>query len=463
MSVRVAVVGAGAAGLCAARHLLSKPGTFCTPVVFESGTSVGGTWVYEELDEPIREKGVEPEGPERPEGHSRYRSHSSMYQNLRTNLPKEVMAFPDFPFELHLNSFLPHHEVLRYLQKYCDHFDVGPHVRFNTAVERVRPVVMETTDGKQRTEWEVTSSERSGSERTERFDAVFVCSGHYSVPHVPEIPGLQHFRGSVLHSHSYRRPEPFSGQTVLVLGARNSGIDICMELSTVAEQVFLSHRTPRLSFPLPPNVSQTESIDRILEDGTVALQDGRVLKADSLLLCTGYIFTFPFLHESDLGIDMQRDFVGPLYRHIMSPGFPSLFFIGLCQQICPFPHFHCQVQFCVAVLEGAVSLPSAPVMQQECRAWLEKRLSRGVQQRHLLRMEHEQWEYCASLSAEAGFKPLTPAIRSLFEEVWRRRREHPLQYRESNYRLTEEHWERAPSAGQRELLQAKEGEEERVI
>ena len=25
--------------------------------------------------------------------------HSSMYKNLRTNLPKEVMAFPDFPFD----------------------------------------------------------------------------------------------------------------------------------------------------------------------------------------------------------------------------------------------------------------------------------------------------------------------------------------------------------------------------
>lgn len=42
--------------------------------------------------------------------------HSSMYKNLKTNLPKEVMAFPDFPFKASIQSFLPHNEVRGYLQ-----------------------------------------------------------------------------------------------------------------------------------------------------------------------------------------------------------------------------------------------------------------------------------------------------------------------------------------------------------
>jgi cation diffusion facilitator CzcD-associated flavoprotein CzcO len=42
--------------------------------------------------------------------------HSSMYKNLKTNLPKEVMAFPDFPFKTSEQSFLPHSEVRGYLQ-----------------------------------------------------------------------------------------------------------------------------------------------------------------------------------------------------------------------------------------------------------------------------------------------------------------------------------------------------------
>ena len=84
MTSKVCVIGAGAAGLCAARHLLAAtPGV--TPVVFEQSGVLGGTWVY--TDEVGRE------------GRHGLPIHSSMYKNLRTNLPKEVMAFPDFPFD----------------------------------------------------------------------------------------------------------------------------------------------------------------------------------------------------------------------------------------------------------------------------------------------------------------------------------------------------------------------------
>lgn len=48
MLQRVAVVGAGAAGLCAARHILSRSGRFAPPVVFELSENVGGTWCYDE-------------------------------------------------------------------------------------------------------------------------------------------------------------------------------------------------------------------------------------------------------------------------------------------------------------------------------------------------------------------------------------------------------------------------------
>ena len=41
---KIAVIGAGAAGLCAAKHLLAKG---MEVVVYELGTRIGGLWVYE--------------------------------------------------------------------------------------------------------------------------------------------------------------------------------------------------------------------------------------------------------------------------------------------------------------------------------------------------------------------------------------------------------------------------------
>lgn len=66
--LRVAVIGAGAAGLCVARHILSHLKVFTPPVLFELSEKVGGTWCYDER------VGRCDNGR---------RIHSSMYRDLR--------------------------------------------------------------------------------------------------------------------------------------------------------------------------------------------------------------------------------------------------------------------------------------------------------------------------------------------------------------------------------------------
>lgn len=46
----------------------------------------------------------------------------------------------------------------------------------------------------------------------EIFDAVFICNGHHFDPKFPEIPGIEYFKGKVMHSQSYRVPETFKGK-----------------------------------------------------------------------------------------------------------------------------------------------------------------------------------------------------------------------------------------------------------
>ncbi|KAK5858140.1 hypothetical protein PBY51_002305 [Eleginops maclovinus] len=423
--LRVAVVGGGAAGLCAARHILSRGKRFAPPVVFELTDNIGGTWCY---DERITYDDGRP-------------VHSSMYRDLRTNLPKEVMMFPDFPFDSELCSFLPHHEVQKYLEKYCQSHGIRPHIRFNTVVEKVAPLVLAADDNKEETTWEVTSCDSSGLQKTETFDSVFVCSGHYSVPNIPTVPGIENFKGQVLHSHSYRCADSFSGNTVVVMGAKASGLDISVELAKVGAQVRLSYSGPPLSFPLPDGIQEASLVEAVERDGSIRFQDGSSCPADVLLFCTGYVFSFPFLDAAQLKLQLQDQLLAPLYRHMMPPNFPSLFFIGMCKLICPFPNFHCQVQFALAVLDGSVPLPPAEQMEQE---ELQEKEQRGVQQRHLMVLQQQQWEYCSMLAAAARFPPLPPAVQSLYKEVWRQRQKHPQNYRRLNYRMiADDRWELA--------------------
>ena len=65
--LRVCVIGGGAAGLSAARHLTSELDVFDVQV-FEQSSRVGGTWVYSE------NTGIDELG---------FPIHSSIYWNLR--------------------------------------------------------------------------------------------------------------------------------------------------------------------------------------------------------------------------------------------------------------------------------------------------------------------------------------------------------------------------------------------
>ncbi|CAL8266538.1 unnamed protein product [Merluccius merluccius] len=425
--LRVAVVGAGAAGLCAARHILARPAVYAPPVVYELTENVGGTWCYDER------VGCYDNGQPIP---------SSMYKNLRTNLPKEIMMFPDFPFDHQLPSFLSHQEVQRYLERYCRSHQVTPHIRFSTVVEEVNPVTLETEGAGPKTVWEVTSSDIEGAKKMETFDSVFVCSGHYSDPCLPDIPGMDHYKGTVIHSHSYRVPEPYSGQSVVVLGAGASGLDISVELAGVNAQVILSHGKPPFTFPLPPGIRQAAPLARVNQDGAFCFQDGSTARAEVLLLCTGYNYVFPYLRGDALGLEVRKELVSPLYRFLLPPAFPSLFIIGVCKLILPFPHFHCQVQFALRVLEGLVPLPSRAQMEEEVRGQMDAKRRLGVPNKHLLRLQADQWEYCQDLAWDGHFTPLSPIFRSLYEEVWRCRNVHPQDYRKANYRLASDtQWE----------------------
>ena len=120
----------------------------------------------------------------------------------------------------------------------------------------------------------------------------------------------------------------------------------------------LSHGKPALTFSLPPGIQQAPPLSRVIEDGRVQFKDGSLVEAEVLMFCTGYNFSFPFLHPEQLHLDIRDHLVAPLYRFILPPAYPSLFFFGICKTICPFPHFHCQVRFSLSHTQFLSLYPS---------------------------------------------------------------------------------------------------------
>jgi len=418
-SLSVAIIGAGAAGLCAARHLSAQNPRVRT-TVYEQASSVGGTWVFTE------NIGKDPNG---------LPVHSSMYKNLRTNLPKEVMGFPDFPFHDNINkdtSFLHHTEVLEYLETYKKHFDLEKFIKFNTVVSRVNPI----TESEDDTKWEVTTKcLKTEQIETNFFDSVMVCNGHYSVPVIPTIPGIEKFGGSFLHSHDYRSPEVYQGESVLILGGGASGTDICIELSQHAAQVYLSHNNPLLTTRMPNNVAQVRGVESCMGSGGFLLTDGSKVQCSAVILATGYEYTFPFLSE-DCKIKVQNRRVQSLYKHLVNIEHPSMCFVGIPVQICPFPQFDLQIRYFVKMLTGQVKKPSKTEMYADTQKEMEwKRNNLEMPEKYFHKMGTLQWKYNKEMAELGDLEPISNGIENLYNAVHERRKTNLPDYKKDSYCL----------------------------
>ena len=74
-------------------------------------------------------------------------------------------------------------------------------------------------------------------------------------------------------------------------------------------------------------------------------------------------------------------------------------------------------------------------MEADAQREMDRKAERGVQLRHMMRMEKDQWGYYQTLAHTGKFSPPPPVTQSLFNEVVRQRQIHPHTYRRLNYRL----------------------------
>uniref|UniRef100_A0A1B6FRV7 Flavin-containing monooxygenase n=1 Tax=Cuerna arida TaxID=1464854 RepID=A0A1B6FRV7_9HEMI len=104
------------------------------------------------------------------------------------------------------------------------------------------------------------------------------------------FPGIDDFKGEVMHSHSYRTPEKFSNKTVLICGAGPSGIDITYDLTSYASKVYFSHRIPQVKQnEFPENVEHVPVV-RVVKEDHVIFEDGtKSGYIDIILMCTEQI------------------------------------------------------------------------------------------------------------------------------------------------------------------------------
>src|SRR5438270_6913060 len=101
--------------------------------------------------------------------------------------------------------------------------------------------------------WTVALRRADGSKRTMHPRHVIMATGVSGIANMPEIPTLDNFGGTLLHSSRYEDGESWTGKRAIVIGTGNSGHDIAQDLHSSGADVTLLQRSPTLVTNIEPS------------------------------------------------------------------------------------------------------------------------------------------------------------------------------------------------------------------
>jgi hypothetical protein len=142
---------------------------------------------------------------------------------------------------------------------------------------------------------------------------------------------------------------------------------------------------------------RASQIERLCEDGQVTFADGSRVVADSIVYCTGYGYSFPFLDTGGLVTVDDGSRVGPLYEHTFPPALaPSLSFVGVPKRVVVPRFYETQARWVAEVLSGRRALPSSEEMMRAAEGYhhpAREMMVAGVP-KHLAHDIFDDYDYC---------------------------------------------------------------------
>lgn len=198
--LRVAIIGSGFAGLGAAIRL--RQSGVDDFLVFERADEVGGVW------------------------------RDNRYPGCACDVQSHLYSFSFAPNPHWSRRFSPQPEIWAYLRRCADEFGVRDRIRFR---HEVRAAAWDDEGAC----WRIDT--QGG---TYTADFLVTAAGALSEPNVPDLPGLDGFRGRVFHSATWDESVSLDGLRVAVVGTGASAIQIVPAIQPVVDRLFVFQRTP---------------------------------------------------------------------------------------------------------------------------------------------------------------------------------------------------------------------------
>jgi cation diffusion facilitator CzcD-associated flavoprotein CzcO len=205
----VIIVGGGLSGLAMGIQLVrSGVGEF---TIVEQADRLGGTW------------------------------RDNTYPGSGCDVPSHLYSFSFASKSDWTRRFAEQPEILTYVDRCAEQFDLGPHLRLNTTVRRA---VFDEAEGR----WQVEVATAGRHDLLQSDVVVFAC-GQLNRPHVPALEGVERFAGPAWHSARWDHTEDLAGRRIAVIGNGASSIQFVPAIAETAAELTIYQRTPAYVAP----------------------------------------------------------------------------------------------------------------------------------------------------------------------------------------------------------------------
>ena len=226
-NLRVAIIGAGPSGICAAVKLRQIGITDI--VIYEKADKVGGTW------------------------------RDNIYPGLTCDVPSHLYRFSFAPNSHWTRRYAAQKEILEYLARVAEEFDINRVTRFSTEMTRA-----EWRDNK----WHISSQHGD----VDQFDAIISAVGVLHWPSVPDLEGLNDFSGPAFHTARWDSSLSLRGKRVGIIGTGATAAQIISEISDEVQHLTVFQRTAQWVLPLP-NIEIDEEQRAAYQDNPELMQE----------------------------------------------------------------------------------------------------------------------------------------------------------------------------------------------
>lgn len=223
---KVTIVGAGFSGIAAAIQL-DRLGIRYE--IIERQDDVGGTW------------------------------HLNHYPEARVDISSFLYQFKfekNYPWK---SYFATRDELKDYFNHVIDKYGLRSRIRLSTSVTRAG---WQEADS----QWELELQGPDGKRESVRSDVVISCSGLFSTPRLPAIPGIESFQGRMFHTTAWDHDYDYSGKRIVMIGTGSTGCQLMPRLAQTAAKVTVIQRTANWIMPVQGYHEQVSPEKRWLLD-----------------------------------------------------------------------------------------------------------------------------------------------------------------------------------------------------